>query len=294
MGKDLSKRIIELELECERKQKELRDSQIELVQMEKMAALGSLSAGLVHELNAPVAAINSNNDVIELTLQKLDELIKSLPRLNATETDSQLRELMTIAWDSLRTNRLACERIIKFVHSVRNFSRLDESDRKQADVEECIESTLTLLAHELRGRISVVKEYGETPEIECYPNQLGQVFMNILLNAAQAIEGEGEIRIRTWIEAGDVRIAVSDTGRGIPPDIQARIFDPGFTTKKAGVGSGLGLSICRKIIDNHHGRIELQSEVGRGSTFTVVLPVGHDRERTANGNTNASTKHPHR
>jgi signal transduction histidine kinase len=293
MGEELSKRLIELELECQRKQKELRDSQTQLVQVEKMAALGSLAAGLAHELNTPVAAINSNNDVIELALRKTDELIKTLPGLEATDADSQLRELMAIVFDSLRTNRLACERIIKFLRSVRNFARLDESDWKRADIKECIESTLTLLAHELKGRVSVVKEFGDTPEIDCYPNQLNQVFMNILVNAAQAIEGQGEIRIRTWTEDGAVRIAISDSGRGVPPDIQSRIFDPGFTTKKAGLGTGLGLSICRKIIHNHHGQIELQSETGRGSTFTIVLPLAHDRARTANGNTDSSTDHSH-
>jgi two-component system, NtrC family, sensor kinase len=285
---DLSKRISDLEIECQRKQQELRDSQTQLVQVEKMAALGSLAAGLAHEINTPIAALSSNNEVIELAFLKLAAGLKSP---DAKMAPDQIEELLSIISESIQTNRLACDRIIKFVKSVRNFARLDEADWKRADIEECLESTLTLLGHELKGRITVVKEFGCTPEIECYPNQLNQVFMNILVNAAQAISGPGEIRIRTWKDAENIWISISDNGPGIPAEIQSRIFDPGFTTKKAGLGTGLGLSICRKIIENHHGQISLESEMGRGSMFTIVLPIGYDRERKANGNTDKAL-HP--
>ena len=290
MEDELAKRITELELECQRQQGKLRDSQTQLVQVEKMAALGSLAAGLAHEMNTPVAAISSNNEVIELAFQKVEELVKTLP-VTTSPVGNQLEELMTIITESIRTNRLACDRIVKFVRSVRNFARLDESDWKRADIEECIESTLTLLAHELKGRISVVKDFGDTPEIDCYPNQLNQVFMNVLANSAQAIDGKGEIRIKTWANSDAVCISISDNGPGIPPEVRRRIFDPGFTTKKAGLGTGLGLSICQKIIENHHGQIVLQSEVGRGTAFTIVLPISYDRERKANGNTEVPTDH---
>jgi signal transduction histidine kinase len=162
---------------------------------------------------------------------------------------------------------------------LRNFARLDEAERKKADLHEGIESTLTLVAHELKGRVTVIKDFGDIPEIECYPNQLNQVFMNMLINASQAIEGEGEIRIRTWQQDGTIRIAISDSGKGIPPEFQSKVFDPGFTTKRAGLGTGLGLSICLKIVEDHGGRIELESNVGRGTTFTIVLPLEGAAER---------------
>ena len=135
----------------------------------------------------------------------------------------------------------------------------------------------------LKHRIEVVKDYGRVPPIDCYPDQLHQVFMNIILNAAQAIESDGKIRIKTWEADDAVHIAISDTGRGISPDVLPRIFDLGFTTKKADVGAGLGLSISRKVIQNHNGRIDVESEVGKGSTFTIVLPVSQDPEKKPNG-----------
>jgi signal transduction histidine kinase len=168
---------------------------------------------------------------------------------------------------------------------VRIFARLDEVDSKKANIHEGIESTLTLLAHELRGRATVVREFGQVPEIECYPNALNQVFVNMIVNAVQAIErddGSGQIRIRTWEEDGAVRIAITDNGKGISPEARARIFEAGFTTKRAGIGTGLGLSICQKIVQKHGGRIEVATEVGQGSTFTIVLPIEEARERKSN------------
>ena len=132
------------------------------------------------------------------------------------------QEVVEILKDAIRTNRLACERIVKIVRSLRNFARLDEAERKKVDIHEGIESTLTLVAHELKRRIKVIKEFGAVREIECYPNQLNQVFMNMLVNASQSIEGEGEIRIRTWEEDNAVRIAISDNGKGIPKNSKRR------------------------------------------------------------------------
>jgi PAS domain S-box-containing protein len=269
-----------LEGQFSEKHKLLLESQAQLMQAEKMAALGSLVAGVAHEINTPLGSINSNNDIFALTFKKVQNLLKSQA---APDPQGEEQEVVEILADAIRTNRLACERIVKIVRSLRNFARLDEAERKKVDIHEGIESTLTLVAHELKRRIKVIKEFGAVREIECYPNQLNQVFMNMLVNASQAIEGEGEIRIRTWEEDDTVRIAISDNGKGISPELQAKVFDPGFTTKKAGLGTGLGLSICLKIVQDHGGRIELESEAGRGTTFTIVLPIIETAERKANG-----------
>jgi signal transduction histidine kinase len=283
MEAEVSRRTRKLELECMQKTKQLLDSQTQLVQAEKMAALGSLAAGLAHEINTPLGAISSSNEILESAFGQVREFVKTLSATPAVLDETKLAEVFDVIDDSIRTNRLACEQLVRIVRNVRNFARLDEAIWQKADIHEGFESTLTLLNHQLKGRILIVKEFGEIPQIECYPNQLNQVFMNILVNAAQSIEGNGEIRIKTWEESDTLRVAISDNGRGMTPEVQARIFDPGFTTKKPDLGTGLGLSICLKIIQNHNGRIDVESTPGHGSTFTIVLPVVQQAERKANG-----------
>lgn len=273
MEGELTRHASRMERECDEKQRQLLESQSQLMRAEKMAALGSLVAGVAHEINTPLGSVNSNNDIFALSFQRMRDFIRAHPPADRVDAEKELADFLSIVEEAIQTNRLACERIVKIVRSLRNFVRLDEADRKMADIHEGIESTLILVAHELKRRINVVKEFGSIPEVECYPNQLNQVFMNLLVNAAQAIEGEGTIRIRTWREDDTIRIAISDNGKGIPRDLQSKVFEPGFTTKKAGLGTGLGLSICLKIVQNHDGRIDLESDVGRGTTFTIVLPI---------------------
>jgi two-component system NtrC family sensor kinase len=167
----------------------------------------------------------------------------------------------------------ASERITTIVQSLKNFARLDEAELQQADVREGIDSTLTLLHHVMKGRVEVIKEYGEVAPILCYPNQLNQVFMNLLANAAEAIEGNGTITISTAQVGTEIQVKIADSGGGIPAEIRERIFDPGITTKGRGVGTGLGLSISYNIVHDHQGRFEVQSKEGVGSEFTIVLPV---------------------
>lgn len=249
----------------------LKDAQSQLVQSEKMAALGQLVAGVAHEINTPIGSINSNNTIFEKCTLKIMECFKEEP-LNTKKT-SQLLQMLE---ETIQFNAIACERINDIVKSLKNFARLDESELKKVNIHEGIESTLTLLRHELKGKIKIVKHFSNLPEVECYPNLLNQVFMNLLVNAIQSITGEGTVSISTNYNESDVFIAIEDTGSGIPEDIIEKIFDPGFTTKGVGVGTGLGLSICYQIIEKHKGLISVNSKAGSGSIFTITIPIKHN------------------
>ena len=208
-----------------------------------------------------------------MTLLALDKLCETLDNAPPdVKEDPALKNAVEVLQNVGKINKTACERIVKIVRSLRNFARLDEAERKPADLHEGIESTLTIVHHGIKNRIEVVRDYGDIPEVECFPDQLNQVFMNILVNAAHAIEGTGKITIRTRTDGENVALGFSDTGRGISPQNLSKIFDPGFTTKGVGVGSGLGLPICYRIVKEHGGRIDVQSEPGQGTTFTVTLP----------------------
>ena len=263
----------ELEAEVVARTRDLRESQSQLVQQEKMAALGRLVAGVAHEMNTPIGTINSNADTLGRSLKKLRGIVSDESCPDAVRGNRMLAQVLKVLDDIARINGLACERIVAIVGSLRNFARLDEADLKTADLHEGLDSTLTLVHHELKNSAEVIKDYGEIPPIRCHPNQINQVFMNLLVNASQAMKDRGEITIRTRREGDIVSVQISDTGVGIPPENLARIFDPGFTTKGVGVGTGLGLSICFKIAQDHGGTIDARSEVGQGTTFTLRLPI---------------------
>ena len=259
--------------ELESKNRELHETRTQLVQSEKMAALGNLVAGVAHEINTPLGAINSNVDVSERALNSINELIHAGNCSMTDEVRAKADKTMAILRDITGTMHVAVERIVEIVRSLRNFARLDEAERKPADLHEGIDSTLTLLAHEFKNRITVEKYYGDLPLVDCFPNQLNQVFMNILVNALQAIEGKGTITIRTSVDRDVVKLQFIDNGKGIKKSDLKRIYDPGFTTKGVGVGTGLGLSIVYRIIQDHKGVIDIQSSLGEGTTVTVSIPV---------------------
>ena len=165
------------------------------------------------------------------------------------------------------------DRVRKIVQDLKSFSRVDEADYKMADVNACIESTVNIVWNELKYKATLSKEYGNLPPTRCFPQQLNQVFMNLLVNATQAIEKQGEITVKTWHENGSIVATVSDTGCGIAAQNLNRIFEPFFTTKEVGKGTGLGLSITYDIVKKHGGEISVQSEPGKGTTFTVRIPV---------------------
>src|SRR2546426_2684209 len=221
---------------------ELKATQTQLVQSEKMAALGKLVAGVAHEVNPPLGAITSNTDLLSRSLTKL-----------AAQVGEQGQSIMATLQSLLQTSAEACKRIAAIVKNLKTFARLDEAEWKVADLREGMDSTLALVHHLHKNRIEIVREYGDLPLVECHPGQINQVFMNLLVNAIQAIEGPGTIRVRMKPQGEQVAVEVQDTGVGIPDEDVHKIFDPGFTTKGVGVGTGLGLSICHQIVVAHHG-----------------------------------------
>lgn len=234
--------------------KELKETQIQLINSEKMASLGQLVAGVAHEINTPVASIKSNNGIVAKLLNTIE--------------DAELKEMLT---DINEIDKEAVSRISSIVTSLKKFVRLDEAELQEADINKELDLTLDLIRHETKNRIEVIKNYGEIPVIKCFPNMLNQVFTNILINACQAIEGSGKITITTEYNNKKLIVKIKDTGRGIPRNQLNKIFTAGFTTKSSGVGTGLGLAICLKIIEKHNGEIIVNSEVGKGSEFIITI-----------------------
>lgn len=242
MVKDLTKTL-----------KELKDTQLKLINSEKMASLGQLVAGVAHEINTPVASIKSNNEITKKLISKIkdDEILNLLKEIN--EIDGE-----------------AIDRINRLVVSLRKFVRLDEAELQEADINKEIDLTLDLIRHETKNRIEIVKNYSKLPPVKCYPNMLNQVFMNILVNAVHAIKDRGTITIDTNYKNDNLSVKIKDTGCGIKePD---KIFFAGYTTKGVGVGTGLGLAISQKIIEKHKGKISVKTKINEGSEFTITIP----------------------
>ena len=232
---------------------ELQDTQLKLINSEKMASLGQLIAGVAHEINTPIASIKSNNEITTKLISKLEnEKVAEL-----------LKEVNNI-------DKEAIGRINRLVVSLRKFVRLDEAELQDADINKELDLTLELIRHETKNKVTIIKNYGNIPPIKCYPNMLNQVFMNILVNAAQAIETAGEISIDTSFKNNNLIVKIKDSGCGIKePD---KIFFAGYTTKGVGVGTGLGLAISQKIIEKHKGKIEVNSVINKGSEFIITIP----------------------
>ena len=233
--------------------KELQDTQLKLINSEKMASLGQLVAGVAHEINTPLASIKSNNEIATKLIAKLEN----------TSQKSILNEINNI-------DKEAIARINSLVISLRKFVRLDEAELQEADINKEIDLTLDLIRHETKNRIEIIKNYKNIPPIKCYPNMLNQVFMNILVNATHAIDTNGIITIDTNFEKNNLIVKIKDNGCGIKEP--EKIFFAGYTTKGVGVGTGLGLAISQKIIEKHEGKIEVTSEVGVGSEFIITIP----------------------
>lgn len=269
---------------------ELKETHAKLLQQEKMASIGQLAAGVAHEINNPIGYVSSNLRTMEKYVGRLSDYIRMqddvlASHLTGSQACEDLREhrrrfkIDFIADDVvelLKESREGTERVHQIVQDLKCFSRIDEAEWKLADINECIESTLNVVGNELKYKAAVKKELGELPRVKCYPQRLNQVFMNLLVNAAHSIGKFGEISVRTWQEGKYACISVSDTGNGIPSEHLNRIFEPFFTTKEVGKGTGLGLSISYDIVKKHGGDIFVASEVGKGTTFVVKIPLSSE------------------
>ncbi len=264
---------------------ELKATQSQMLQNEKMASIGQLAAGVAHEINNPMGFIGSNLNSLDRYLKKLEKYIgeqENLLKDSATEEQlEQLKEqrkklkvdyLIEDCADLIAESLDGASRVQKIVLDLKSFSRVDHADVQMADLNECLDSTISIIWNELKYNVTLEKDYGDIEPLRCLPQQLNQVFMNILMNASHAIEKQGIIRIKTWQESNNLYIAISDNGRGISVMNQKKIFEPFFTTKEVGKGTGLGMSISYDIIKKHEGKIEVKSEVGVGTTFTLILP----------------------
>jgi signal transduction histidine kinase len=259
----------------------LKAAQGQLVHSEKMASLGQLVAGVAHELNNPIGFIYANFPHLEEYTNDLFELVEVMRNVRMDEAQKAAIEqkikqvdLDFIKEDILkiiRSGKSGASRIKEIVSSLRSFSRLDEAELKSVLLEDGLNDTLAILNHNIKGRITVEKDYRLNQPVMCLAGQINQVFMNILYNAIQAIEKEGTIRIVTYADWDFAVVSIADSGKGIPPDVIGKIFDPFFTTKKVGEGTGLGLSISYGIVEKHGGHIEVKSEVGKGTEFTICL-----------------------
>ena len=265
----------------------LEEAQNHLLQSEKMASIGQLAAGVAHEINNPIGYVYSNLGTLEKYVQDTFAMLDAYELAEGSISDAEVLASLKAAKDRLdiaflkedlsalmSESKDGITRVKQIVQNLKDFSHVDNSDEWHlSDLHKGLESTLNIVHNEIKYKATVVKEYGELPEVECHPSQLNQVFMNLLVNASHAIEERGTITIRTGRQSDEVWVDVSDTGKGIAPEHLKKIFDPFFTTKPVGQGTGLGLSLSYGIVQKHQGRIEVASEVGKGTTFRVILPV---------------------
>ncbi|MFZ4860464.1 MAG: sensor histidine kinase, partial [Desulfuromonadaceae bacterium] len=255
-----------------------------IFQQEKMASIGQLAAGVAHEINNPIGFISSNLSTLNKYIDRLAEFISvgdaSLADSEAAEIVNAARKRLKINYVMEDSHQLIAEsldgtaRVRRIVQDLKSFSRVDHAETAQINLNEALDTTINIAWNEIKYVATLTREFGEVPLINCFPQQLNQVFLNLLVNAAHAIgDKQGSITVRTWSGAGNVFVSVTDSGCGIPEEIRQKIFEPFFTTKDVGKGTGLGLSISYDIVHKHGGEITVESEVGQGASFIVRLPV---------------------
>ena len=267
---------------------ELKATQSQMLQREKMASIGQLAAGVAHEINNPIGFVSSNLRSLDKYIKKLTgylELLEKGLKEQAPESWKEIKpqrkklkiDFLLEDCDDLITESLdGSERVRKIVQNLKTFSRVDQAEEQLADLNECLESTISIVWNELKYKAQLEKDFAELPDIYCSPQELSQVFTNILVNAAQAIEKEGLVKIRSWLEDETIFISIQDNGSGIDKANLEKIFEPFFTTKPVGEGTGLGMSISYEIVKKHGGDILIDSELGKGTTFTISLPLNRE------------------
>ena len=268
----------------------LKEAQSQLVQNEKMASIGQMAAGVAHEINNPIGFVSSNLDSLG---QYLEDLVRVIDQdgklLAACQEVASLRELVALSTQTRDQADLAfvlddlgslvaesiegTQRVQNIVADLKDFSHVEQPDMVVADLHELIDKTISVAANEVKYKAEVVRDYGDVPPVTCYGGKISQVVLNLLVNAAQAIDGQGTITVRTGHDAGLVWFEVRDTGRGIPAEVLPKIYDPFFTTKAVGEGTGLGLHLVHKIIAGHNGSVHVDSAQGVGTTFRITLPA---------------------
>jgi len=266
--------------------RKLAQAHTQMLQSEKMASIGQLAAGVAHEINNPIGFVYSNFGTLQSYMQNLFSVLELYERAEPQLAQDVRDEIGTLkkkidldylkqdALDLISESSAGVQRVKRIVQDMKDFSHVDEMEWQHVSLGKSLDSTLNVVHNQIKQNADVVKEYGDTPLVECMASQLNQVFMNLLVNASHAIgENRGVITVRTGAEDGNVWVEIADNGAGIPPEVMPRIFDPFFTTKPVGKGTGLGLSLSYGIIEKHHGRIEVKSEVGKGAVFKITLPV---------------------
>ncbi|MCG2582318.1 MAG: ATP-binding protein [Marinobacter sp.] len=272
--------------EQEKLNERLEQANRQLLQSEKMAAIGQLAAGVAHEINNPVGYVYSNLQSLESYLSDLFRLTDavdsavSIDDLRAIKQNIDYDFLRDDLKDLLAESREGIERVKTIISAMKDFSHIEEEEFKPADLHRGIETTLNLVNNELKYKAEVIKEFTDIPEVECIISQINQVVMNLLINAAHAIDDFGRITIRTCQQQNNVLIEVEDTGKGITQDNLNRIFEPFFTTKPIGKGTGLGLSLSFNIIEKHNGHIDVSSVPGEGTRFRITLPASQPHDKT--------------
>ena len=264
---------------------ELKSTQSQMLQREKMASVGQLAAGVAHEINNPIGFVSSNLRSLSKYLQKLSGYVEFLEDQISTQNQELWQEikpqrkklkidfLLEDCDDLISESLDGSERVRKIVQNLKTFSRVDQAEQQLANINECLESTIAIVWNEIKYKAKIEKDLKQLPSTYCNPQELAQVFTNILINAAQAISEEGKIQISSWQSGESIFVRIKDNGSGIASDDKSKIFEPFFTTKAVGEGTGLGMSISYEIVKKHGGEIQLDSELGVGTTFTIELPI---------------------
>ena len=249
---------------------DLMKSQSQLMQSDKLATIGLLTAGIVHEINNPLAAVNLAFSLMENQVQKFNKMQEAL----GSAAPAEMQTLLADYAEYVSQGKLCVETMARIVSDIRMFSRSDKGLKNEENMNNIVDSVLSIVANSLKNRVTIKKEPGEIPKIKCNAQQLSQVFLNLIVNASQAMEGRpGAITVKTSHANNRVVVEISDMGCGMPKEVMERIFEPFFTTKGAEQGTGLGLSITHDIIKKHQGEISVASEVGKGTTFKISLPA---------------------